>query len=318
MLKILPMIGLCLACAGSGMAQVKLELLLDQRQYLLKEPLELGIRLVNQSGQTLTIPGTNWLSLTVEDRDKFVVKTLAEMPAPQPVTIESTFMATQWIDIGDAFDFRENMSYQLNARVRIEQWGEDVYSKPVNFEIIKGTVLWHQQFGVPSEPGSPPQMRKYILQQANYLNELQLYVRVTDLTERIIFKARRLAPMLLISQPEAQIDGLNRLHVLTQFGMRQFMHLCVDAGGDLLLRNTYEASGGVRPVLKTTEAGGVFVKGGLRLLRQDDIPPSALLNQPLPARPEAPAAEPKDGGGRGASEQNLPALPTTAEEKPTS
>jgi len=316
MLKILPVFGLLMACAGYAMAQVKLEILLDQRHYLLKEPLEVGIRVVNQSGQTLTIPGTSWLSLTVEDRDKFVVKTLTELPLPQPVTVDSTFMATQWIDIGDVFDFRENMSYKLNARVRIEQWGEEVYSKPVSFEIIKGTVLWQQPFGVPSEPGSPPQMRKYILQQANYLDELQLYVRVTDLTERVIFKARRLAPMLLISQPEAQIDSLNRLHVLVQFGMRQFMHLCINPFGEIITRNTYEVSG-VRPMLKTTEAGGVFVKGGQRMLRHDDIPPSALLNRPLPARPETPAADNPTEVQPGAGEQDLPAVEAPAQEKPT-
>lgn len=316
MLKLLPVFGLFLACAGSALAQVKLEILLDQRHYLLKEPLEVGIRLVNQSGQTLTIPGTNWLSLTVEDRDKFVVKTLNELPSPQPVTVESTFMATQWIDIGDVFDFRENMSYKLNARVRIEQWGEEVYSQPVNFEIIKGTVLWQQQFGVPSEAGSPPQMRKYILQQANYLDELQLYVRVTDLTERVIFEARRLAPMLLISQPEAQIDSLNRLHVLVQFGMRQFMHLCINPFGEIVTRNTYEVSG-VRPMLKTTDAGGVFVKGGQRMLRQDDIPPSSLLNQPLPPRPEAPVEDSKVEVVPGVDEKGSPADGSKAGEKPT-
>jgi hypothetical protein len=123
--------------------------------------------------------------------------------------------------------------------------------------------------------------------------------------------------MLLISQPEAQIDAQNRLHVLTQFGMRQFMHLCVDAAGDLRLRNTYEASGGVRPILKTTDAGSVFVKSGQRLLRQDDIPPSALLNRPLPARPEAPAEEAKEGELRGTNGQDLPAVPTSAGDKPT-
>lgn len=315
MLKILPVGALLLAGVVPAMAQAKLEVLLEQKQYLLKEPLLVGIRLVNHSGQTLTVPGTNWLSLNIEDRDKFVVKKLIEVPAPEPVVVESTYMATQWIDIGDVFDFRENMSYKLNARVRIEQWGEDIYCKPVSFEIIKGTVLWEQPFGVPSEPGSPPQMRKYILQQANYLNDLQLYVRVTDPAERFVYKARRLAPMLLISQPEAQVDSLNRLHVLTQFGMRQFMHLCIDPDGEVQLRNTYEASG-MRPILKVTDAGGVFVKGGQRLLRQDDIPPSALLNRPLPARPETPADPTKESEG-GQAEKKLPEAPDPTAEKST-
>lgn len=291
-----------LLLAASASAQVKVTLLLDQKQYLLKEPLQVGVRIVNHSGQTLTLTGTNWLSLTVEDREKFVVKRHDEVPSPQEVTVETTFMATQWIDIGRTFDFRENSMYTLRARVRIDQWGEDIYSEPIGFEIIKGTKLWEQQIGVPTMPGSPPEIRKYILQQANYLKELQLYARVTDQSEGRIYQVKRLAPMLLISQPEAQIDTLNQLHVLTQIGMRQFMHLVLNHDGELVLRNTYEV-GKARPLLKVSPAGSVYVSGGDRLLRHDDLPPSAILSRPLPERPPAGATPPTE------PEQSTAAVP---------
>lgn len=290
MLKSSWAIGLFLATAGAAMAQVKVELLLDQKQYLLKESLMVGVRVVNHAGQTLNLAGTNWLSLTVENREKFVVNRIEDVPAPQPLSLESTYRATQWLEIGRVFEFKENSSYTLRARVQIDQWSEEIFSEPVMFEIMKGTKLWEQRFGVPAATGAQPEMRKYILQQANYLNELQLYVRVTDDSESFVYKVLRLAPMLLISQPEAQIDTLNRLHVLTQTGMRQFMHVCIDPGGEVVLRNTYAANNG-RPQLKESPTGGVYVNGGTRLLRQDDVPGSALLNRPLPARP-VPATNP--------------------------
>jgi hypothetical protein len=291
MLKVLSALVLFLTLAPSAQAQVRVELLLDQKQYLLKEPLPVGVRIINHAGQVLSISGTNWLSFTIEDREKFVVKRSTELVPPQAVTIESTYMGTQWIDIGQAFDFRENNNYTLRARVRIEQWGEDVYSDPVVFEIIKGTKLWDQEFGVPAPSGAPPEIRKYILQQANYLKELQLYARVTDASERMVYRVIRLAPMVQVSQPEAQIDTLNRLHVLTQVGLRQFLHVVLDHNGDVTLRNTYEAPSH-RLQLRVSDSGGVFVAGGIRLLRKDDVPPSALLSQTNATPPLGLQAEP--------------------------
>lgn len=276
--------GACLTAFLSAHAQVKVELLLDQKQYLLKESLPVGVRVVNHSGRTLTFSGTNWLSFTVEDHDNFVVKQLQDSPPPQKMSVETSYMATQWIDVGRTFDFSENTSYRLRARVHIDEWNENIFSDPIEFEIVKGTMLWEQQIGIPRDPSQPPEIRKYIVQQANYLKDLQLYVRVTDATEKVVYAVIRLAPMVQISQPEAQIDTLNRLHVLTQIGMRQFMHFCIDPDGHLVLRNTYRVAGR-RPKLEVTQDGGVYVNGGSRMLRKDDIPPSPLLSEPLPERP---------------------------------
>jgi hypothetical protein len=298
MFKRFVMTGLGLLMAAPAMAQVKVELLLDQQQYLLKETLMVGVRVINHSGQTLNLAGDGWLSLIVEDREKFAVKRIADTTAPQPISIETTFMATQWIDIGRAFEFRENSRYSLRARVRIEQWSEEVFSPPIEFEIIKGTKLWEQQVGIPTAPGQQPDIRKYILQQANYLKELQLYARVTDVTEQKVFSVIRLAPMVQVSQPEAQIDTLNRLHVLIQVGMKIFLHVCLDPDGKMVLRNSYEITT-ARPGLKVSPAGGVYVNGGQRLLRWDDIPPSEVLSRPEPATPAVtpPSVAPEAASG---------------------
>lgn len=299
MFKVPLMAGLTLA-VFSAHAQVKVELLLDQKQYLLREYLPVGVRIVNHSGQTLQFSGTAWLTFTVEDQQKLMVKQSADLPPPQPFSVDSSYMATQWIDIGQAFDLQDNHSYNLTARVHVGVWNQDFFSEPVHFEIIKGSKLWEQRIGIPGKPGQPPEIRKYLLQQANYLKELQLYVRVTDASESRVFNVLRLGPMIEISQPQAQIDALNQLHVLAQTGMRQFVHVCVDPDGHLVLRNTYEIAG-KRPKLEVTKSGGVFVSGGNRMLRLDDIPPSAILSGPLHKQPGS------EGGSIPSSATTVPA-----------
>ncbi|HAV64163.1 MAG TPA: hypothetical protein DCY13_17580 [Verrucomicrobiales bacterium] len=300
---------LILIFAGVGRAQLRVELLLEQKQYLINESLHIGVRLVNHTGQTLNITGTNWLSFTVEDTEGYFVRRVRDTPAPEPFEVESTYMATQWIDIHRAFAFRENASYSLRARVRIEQWNEDIYSNPVKFEIIRGTKLWEQRFGLPGS-GQPnqPEIRKYILQQANYLDELQLYVRVTDESENYVFKVQRLAPMVQVSRPEAQIDTLMQLHVLTQVGRSQFLHLVVDPDANMILRNTYEGTSRQRPQLRVSPSGSVFVAGGVRQLRRDDLPPSPIFTRPLPEPPpsEEGAKDADDAGSNDTPELTVP------------
>lgn len=257
-------------------AQVKLELLLDQDQFLVKESVEIGVRVVNHSGQTLNLKKGDWLSVSVVDSDDFAVRQIGAMPIPEDVSIESSYMATQWLDIGETFDFRENSRYTVRARLDVKDWKRDYYSKAKNFEMIRGASLWEQKIGVPTEQaGGVPEFRTYVLQQALYLKKPQLYVRITDESGNNVYAVQRIAPMIQVSRPEAQVDTLSRLHVFTQVSMKDFVHVVIDPKGDIQQRHTYQI-GGYRPSLKVSPSGGVFVAGGVRKLRRTDIPTPAM------------------------------------------
>src|SRR5439155_24649883 len=94
------------------------------------------------------------------------------------------------------------------ATIHIRAWNSDVISAPREFDIIDGAELWSQDFGVPSVPTNrPPEVRKYILEQANYLRQqLRMYVLVSDQTRRHILRVKQVGPMVSFSQPEAQLD----------------------------------------------------------------------------------------------------------------
>lgn len=278
-------------------AQVKLELLLKQDQYLAKESLEIGVRVVNHSGQDLNLTGGDWLDFVVMDADKFLVKEIGPMPVPDDVSIKSSYMGTQWLDIGHTFDFEENAYYTVQAHLKVKEWGREYFSEQKDFEIIRGASIWRQKFGVPpAKPGDPPEFRTYVLQQAIYLEKPQLYLRVTDEAGQRVLAVERIAPLIQVSKPEAQIDTLSRLHVFTQVSMKDFSHIIVDPDGVVKQRHTYIAQG-LRPTLKVSPSGGVYVAGGVRQLRESDIPtPERYLAKApeqivVPEEPEPP--EPK-------------------------
>ena len=70
-MKIFPlMLGVFLASTLWSVAQVSVELVLDQEQFLLNESLPVRARITNRSGQALQLgQEKDWLSFTIESRD---------------------------------------------------------------------------------------------------------------------------------------------------------------------------------------------------------------------------------------------------------
>jgi len=256
-------------------AQVAVEVMFDQEQFLRDESLPAKVRITNRSGQTLRL-GTqpDWLSFTVENRDGSVVSKLSEPPVQGEFSLESSLAAVRRVDLMPHFDLSQPGRYRVTAVVKIKQWNEDVSSKPAPFEIVRGTKIWEQEFGVPTT-GAPPEVRKYALQQAHYLKRLLLYVRLTDETESHVFKVLPVGPLVSFSRPEVQLDKQSNLHLLFQTGARAFIYAMINPDGQILVRQTHDYAR-TRPRLTSQDDGQILVSGGARRISSSDLPvPSA-------------------------------------------
>lgn len=276
--------------AGPVSAQIDLELLLDQDQFLRDEPLWVKVRIINRAGQTLHLgPDATWLTLAVEQRDGHPVTKRGDVPIPGELTLESAMLADHKADIMPHFDLTTPGRYQMTATLHIKQWQQAVVSKPKAFDIVRGTKLWEQEFGVPVKDG-PPEARKYALQQATHLKHLRLYVRVSDLPEHRVFRVAQLGPLVSFGRPEPQIDRESRLHVLFQTGARSFQYRVVDPEGEVLVRQSYDYTT-TRPTLRTEDTGRITVVGGIRQIAKDDWPPPSETKQVTPATNQPTAME---------------------------
>jgi hypothetical protein len=179
------------------------------------------------------------------------------------------------------FDLSQPGRYTVTANVRIKEWNEDVTSKPKGFEIVRGTKLWEQEFGVPLNPGAP-ESRKYTLQQASYRKQLKLYLRVTDLDDHRVFRVFPLGPLVSFSQVEAQVDKTSDLYALFQTGARSFLFYVINPNGEVLIRQTYDYAA-TRPTLRSNDEGRIFVMGGSRRPTGSDIPAALANNSTSPA-----------------------------------
>ena len=288
----LPIFGLTWMTAFSALAQVTVEVELDQRQFLPSESLPVTVRITNRSGQPLHLGAApDWLTFNVSADDNFVVTKIADAPVRDEFDLGSSKMATKRVNLAPYFNLTRQGSYRVVATVRIKDWNQELASPPQSFDVVDGAKLWSQTFGLPQPPGTTngvPEVRKYTLEEANYLRQqLRMYVQVSDESEVQIFKVQAIGPMVSFSQPEARLDPRNRLHVLYQSGAHVFIYTIVSPDGDIARQEYYDYFTS-RPRLQTDDAGNITVLGGVRRVKPEDVPvvqPPASVPAPAPKKP---------------------------------
>ncbi len=261
------------AASGWSQAQVQVVVELEQDQVLPGESLRVAARVINYSGQTLSLgQDDEWLQFVIERPDGISVSSRGTVPVKGAFELPSAKMATKRLDLTPYYDFEEPKTYSVIATIRIAAWGQEFRSKPMPFAVVRGMTLWQKEVGLPVPDGETraPEVRRYILQQAMHIKQMKLYVRVTDGLGNRIYGTLPLGLMLSISDPEEQIDEQTRLHVLWQTGARDFTYCVVDPNGTLTRRETYESTD-TRPVLRRDKQGHFVVLGGMRRPAGDDI-----------------------------------------------
>ncbi len=274
-------------------AQVTVEITQEQDQYLPAESMPVAVRITNRSGRDLRMgKEEDWLTFSVESRNSEVVPKLGEVPVVGEFVLESSRVATKRVDLAPYFALNRPGRYSLTATVQIKEWNQSVRSQPRSFDVIQGARLWEQEIGVPgsgTDTNGTPEVRKFILQQANYLkSQLRLYVRLTDASETRTFRVFPIGALVSFGRPEPQVDKFSNLHVLYQEGPHSFIYTVVNSDGEVIARRTYDYSD-KRPRLVPDAGGKVLVMGGIRRPTAKDVPPYKPENDPEKAAKPGPA-----------------------------
>ncbi|MGO8928860.1 MAG: hypothetical protein ACLQU3_18485 [Limisphaerales bacterium] len=276
-------------------AQVTVEVTQDQDQFLPGETMVTAVRITNRSGQDMRLGREeDWLTFSVQASGNQVVPKNGDVPVVGEFILESSKVVTKRVDLAPYFSANHPGRFSVTATVRIKDWNEEITSPPKSFDIIDGARLWEQDIGVPNADApsnSTPEVRKYILQQANYLrSELRLYIRLTDASGAKTFRVFPVGRMVSFGRPEPQVDKFSNLHLLFQDGAHSFNYIVVNPEGEVIARRTYDYVD-KRPRLEPDQDGKVLVVGGVRRVSPTDVPPS----KPSTAAEEAPKPLPSPG-----------------------
>ncbi len=267
---------LVLATCASALAQVSVEITLEQDQVLRSESLPVRVRISNSSGQALrlgTLP--DWLTFSVDTHEGKAVTKAGDVPLPKPFTLESAKTVSLRADLMPSFPLAEAGRYTVSARLRIPQLEREVIAEARSFDVVSGIQLWERDFGVPGQ--TPPEVRRYTLLQATFLKQPRLFVRVTGESDSRVIRVTALDEMVSFSNNtiEPLIDKSSHLHVLFQNGRNTFAYSMITPDGEQLIRQTHEQSvqESSRPRLRAEDDGRVVVVGGQRRVLLSDLPP---------------------------------------------
>lgn len=270
MQRVFVVVSTLLAMVSLSHGQVSVDVELEQEQFLRDESVMVKVQIINRSGQKIELgkdPG--WLTFTIENLDGGLVSRTGNAPVDGVLTLDSATVGERRIDLLPYFELGKPGRYVVSASLKIKNWDQEFTSKRKNFDIVRGSKIWEQEFGIPSN--GVPEVRKYALQQASYLKKLMLYVRITDPSENRVMRVFPAGPLVSFSRPEAQIDKQSNLHVLFQTGARSFFYHVITPDGQVVVHQTYEYAG-TRPILKGSDDGKIFVSGGSRRVAADDVP----------------------------------------------
>jgi hypothetical protein len=290
MKRLLLILGLAWLTLLRAAAQVSVEVVTAQDQFLPSESVPLAVRITNRSGQSLHLGAeANWLKFDVESVDGFIVIKNAEVPVAGEFDVGSSQVAIKHVDLKPYFNLTRPGRYRVVATLRVKDWGVEMASPAKSFDVINGVNLWSQDFGMPAAAGetnSVPEVRKYTLEKANYLrSQLRLYVMVSDRSESRVFNVVSLGKMVSFNEPEAQLDRVSNLHIVWQSGASFFTYAVVNPSGGLVKQEIYDYVT-TRPRLNMNDDGSVAVIGGVRRLNPEPMPMVKPPNElPAPAKP---------------------------------
>src|SRR5438046_2726052 len=143
-------LGLLAASLVAARAQVTIEVLQEQDQFLPGESMPTAVRITNRSGQTLRLGAEeDWLTFSIEGRAGTVVSKMGDAPVAGEFALASSKRATKRVDLAPYFALTQPGRYSIVATVRIKDWDHDLASRPKDFDIIEGAKLWEQEVGVP-------------------------------------------------------------------------------------------------------------------------------------------------------------------------
>jgi hypothetical protein len=265
---------LLFASLGRLSAQVTVELLTEQDEFLPGEAIPIVARITNHSGQTLAFGHEKgWLKFSVSAKEGYVGMRQEDIPTGEEFTLQSSEMAKVKLNLAPYFELNRPGHYQVTATVSIPEWKRQIKSDTKSIDVISGARIWQQEFGLPkasTDTNGPPELRIYALQEANYLKRnLMLYAQVTDSGGRNN-RVTPIGPMISFGQPTATVDKVSNLHVLYQNGPRTFSYTVINPNCEIMTRQTYEYTSRLRMIADAD--GNITVEGGTRRIAPDDLP----------------------------------------------
>lgn len=261
-------------------AQIKVDMSIGRRLYIVYEPIVVTVSITNLSGHDLTLQdadGQKWFGFEIStDNDRIVPPSDLKYEVA-PLRIEAGQTVKRNLNLASLYPVQEFGLYHVKASVYLAEMQRYFSSQIGSFEITEGRLIWQQTVGVPAGAQGAGGYRTLSLLTFRREKDNMLYVRVEDKDGGIVYLTSPVGRVLFSVDPQIELDKSNQLHVLQMIGAKSYLYTRVGLNGEWFGQVAYNAVNS-KPVLKRQADGAVAVAGG-----QIDLP----VTQP-PGAPGAP------------------------------
>jgi hypothetical protein len=276
---------LFLCTLPSAQAQLKVNLSISRRLYIVYEPIIATVTVTNLAGRDITLSDADqqsWFGFNIMDGDDQPVPELNVNHQLAPFTIRAGEVAKRSANLTTLYAIREFGLYRIRATIFAKDYGKYFVSPPVSLELTEGKLIWQQVVGVPEGEQGAGSTRTLSMLSHRQPKENKLYVRVEDKDNGIVCGTYELGRILVGNEPQIMLDQANRIHVLQVVGPKTYLYSRIGVNGEWLGQTTYNSTG-TRPALRKLPSGIVEVFGGQQYV--ESLTPGAPRAPKLSDRP---------------------------------
>ena len=254
----------CLLTQAS--AQLMVDMKLNKNLYVAYEPITAEITVSNRAGRDIVLggpAGSSWLNFDVATDQGEPILPVGATPIAGSTVLGAGKSHTISVSLGKYYALGQPRNYRVKASVYFAGTGQYIGSRPSLFGVTDARLIWQQVIGIPRGQPEAGSYRHYSLLIFRDTERTLLYVRVRDQKSKRVLATYSLGRLIEVRDPQATIDGDNRLHVLFLGAPRTYTHKVINYGGETLLSDVYKDEPGAgSPQLMVGSSGKVQVAGG--------------------------------------------------------
>jgi hypothetical protein len=283
-MKLFVPLAILLLASSVADAQIQLELKFKRLQYIAHEPVIATVRITNLAGRDIDLRddgSQRWFGFEVTGSQQQLLVPVSQESEP-PLHIASGGTVTRNVNLAPVFPVNDFGAYHVRANVYFADLNKFFYSPTKVFQVTDARPIWQKTVGVPEGLPGAGSARTYSLLSNRFPNHTSLYVRVEDKNSGVVYTTYSLGRAIAVDEPQAEIDGMNQLHVLHCSAPRTWVYSHIGLNGELLKRSTFLQLK-TQPHLRHASNGAIAVHGGML---DQPVPQNAQNTAPkLSARP---------------------------------
>lgn len=271
---------LVVASQEGAQAQIDVQMKLSRRLYMAYEPIIATVSITNRTGRDVVFDefeGKQWFGFQISTADNRPVPPRDPDYQLTPLSVPAGQSVKRSVNLVALYPITDFGLYRIRATVFYSEMNRYFSSAPSSVEISEGKLMWQQTVGIPTGEPNAGGLRIYKLLSFRQPKDNMLYVRVEDQEEGAIYGVYAIGHLIMGQEPQIQLDGRNRLHVLQLVAPKTFVHTRIGINGEWFGQTTYTTLR-TRPQLRRAESGEIAVVGG-----QMDVP----VAQPVHGAPGA-------------------------------